>query len=77
MSWQYRLVCHDAEVDKTYYTIQEIYYDKKSIIGGWSQRPEYPHGETLQEFLDCFDAMIRCVKDMPVVMLSKLEERYG
>ncbi len=73
MVWEYRVIkdSHESEDDfYIYYSIREVYYNKKNEINGWSSNSIEPMGETLEELKSDLDHMVKAL-NKPVLMIQE------
>ena len=69
--WNYRVIRnHHTETNSVTYHVHEVYYREDGSIGGWTQEPVSPVGETVEElredirsFLHAFRCPILEVKE--------------
>ena len=75
MTWNYRAIKEISEGEEVY-RVYEVYYDKDGQIDGWTQKPTYPQGETLDELRSSLIMMLRDVDNCPVLDMEELEKRF-
>ena len=59
MAWNYRLLNTGDQ-----FTIHEVYYDEENNnnITGYSDRPAYPRGDTLEQLLDDIQRYLKALE---------------
>lgn len=73
--WNYRAIKEVCE-DETIYRVYEVYYDKNGQIEGWTAKPTYPQGETLDELRSSLIMMLRDVDQQPELDMEELRKRF-
>lgn len=87
MSWNYRVIRRTGgygcgiEGKWVSFCIHEVYYTKRGRPKSWSEDPQDPHGETLEELRDCLNMMLAAL-DKPVLeergnKLAEVKEEKG
>lgn len=75
MSWNYRAI-KQTIMDEDVYRIYEVYYDKDGQLNGWTQKPSYPQGETLEELQATLRMMLRDSRRFPVLVMEELRAQF-
>lgn len=75
MTWNYRAIKETCEGEEVY-RVYEVYYDKEGEIEGWTAKPTYPQGETLDELRSGLIMMLRDVDQQSVLDMEELRQRF-
>ena len=82
MTWEYRVVKKTEQYmydlsEMTYnvdeYVIYEVYYDKDDKIQMWTENPQYPYGESLEDLIGDLELMKKAFS-LPVIDEEYLKE---
>ncbi|MBW3569329.1 hypothetical protein KY385_04330 [Candidatus Parcubacteria bacterium] len=73
MSWNYRIIRHDAG-NEQYLAIHEVFYSEKGEIESWTSEPIDIIGENRQEIIGTIENMLKDCKKQPVLSEAKLIE---
>lgn len=78
--WNYRVVeqtilFHDKPAEK-FFTIREVWYDKKGNPAAWSAEPDHPQGDSLDELKQDICWMLSAVLTQPVLKLHEMEAAW-
>ena len=77
MSWNYRVILHDEDVDKEnhWYGIHEVYYKKDNrTIDTWSANPSPVFCNVNDRISDTLEIMEQAA-GRPILKMSKLEKK--
>lgn len=77
--WNYRVIRHRTRVNKKsrwmyWFAVHETYYDSNGLIRAWSEKPDYPQGDSLDELRDGFTLYMQAFQK-PVLDEWKLPEK--
>lgn len=75
MAWNYRAISEVIE-GETVCRVYEVYYDEGGEIDGWTAKPAYPQGESLNELRSNLIMMLRDVDFQRALDMADLRERF-
>lgn len=64
--WNNRVMRHTDTFGVPYYTIHEVYYDDSDQPDGWTDKPVYPCGTTVEDLRAELNQMLACL-DKPTL----------
>jgi len=67
MTWNYRIFRHTEKDGYTWYAIHECYYDDDGNVEGYTQGPDYPQGETVEELKTDLEYMLNDAFSQPIL----------
>jgi archaellum biogenesis ATPase FlaH len=72
--WNHRVLKHekkDKRASREWYTIHEVYYNKKGEIVAYTDDPVYPYGESKIELLEEIMRFMKCL-DKPILIVDDI-----
>lgn len=76
MTWNYRIIKKDdpdSRPDGAGYYIHEVHYNSRGEIWAMTEAPVSPFGETLEEFIDDLENMLKDAKNQSVLEADKIK----